>query len=109
MWRQRVALARALILQPEVLLVDNPLAGMEPGQALWWLEFLGQLSAGHACLDGRPLALVIATDDFRPWANQGRQFAIIKDKRWLFIGGPAELAASTEPLLHELMTASIPA
>ena len=34
-------------LQPEVLLVDNPLAGLDPRHVQWWLNFLDQLSAGH--------------------------------------------------------------
>ncbi len=34
-WQKRTGLARALALKPEVLLVDNPLAGLDPRQAGW--------------------------------------------------------------------------
>ena len=54
-WRQRAALARALILKPEVLLLDNPLAGLGTRHRQWWLHFLDQLSRGHEQFDGGPM------------------------------------------------------
>src|SRR5258705_6450780 len=35
-WQKRVGLARALVLRPELLLVDDPLAGLDPRHTNWW-------------------------------------------------------------------------
>lgn len=100
---QRAALARALILGPDILFLNNPSAGLDVRQARWWPEFLGQLAAGHECRGGRPLALVVANDDFGPWLGVARQFAILREGRWLPLGGRQELEASTDPGLRDLL------
>jgi cell division transport system ATP-binding protein len=101
-WQQRAALARALILKPEILLLDKPLLGMDARHQRWWLDFLAKLSEGSAFYGGKPITIVATTDNFQPWKDVARQFAMLKKNRWQEIGGRAELDASGETLLNEI-------
>ena len=102
-WQKRIGLARALTLRPEVLLIDNPLAGLDLRHVHWWLSFLGELSKGHRLLNGRPVTLAVSTADLRPWKAQARQFAILRNKRLAVLGTWAQLEAASEELVRELL------
>lgn len=102
-WRQRAALARALILQPEILLLDNPLAGLGARHSHWWLRFLGQLSRGHGQFGGRPMTVVVTADDLRPWQGARRKFALLRDKKFIPLGDWDEMAAAGDPVVKELL------
>jgi putative ABC transport system ATP-binding protein len=103
-WQKRAGLARALALQPEVLLVDNPLTGLDLHHTNWWLGFLDQLAKGHPLLRGQPITLVITAGDLRPWKGHARQFAILKDQRLCVLGTWEQLRGASRELLHELLT-----
>jgi len=104
-WRKRAGLARALILKPEVLTLDNPLAGLDLRHRNWWLNFLGELSKGHEWMGGKPVTLAVSADDFRPWQNVAKQFAILKDKRFIQLGSWEQLEAANDELVRELHAA----
>lgn len=103
-WQKRVGLARALVLRPEALLVDNPLAGLDLRHTHWWLNFLSELHNGHPFLDSQPITLVVTTSDLRPWQGRARQFAVLRDKRLTTVGNWQQLEAENRHLLHELAT-----
>ena len=107
-WQKRIGLARALMLEPEVLLLDNPLGGMDSRHAYWWLNFLGQLSSGAGLSKDRPLTLVATAEDLRPWKDRSSHFAILEQGRLVTVGQRSALAGHHDPLVRELLAEGFP-
>ena len=108
-WRKRAGLARALALQPELLLLDNPLGGLDPRHAHWWFGALDQLSAGRGYSEGRPTTLVVTTDDLRPWRSRPASFALLQQDQFRLVGPHPALGDLPDPLVKELLSESLPA
>jgi ABC-type transporter Mla maintaining outer membrane lipid asymmetry ATPase subunit MlaF len=108
-WQKRAGLARSLMLPPDLLLLDNPLARLDARHANWWLNFLGQLARGQTALRNQPMTLVVTSESFRTWRNHGDHFALLNDGRFTPIGNRAALEASADALVRELLAGELPA
>ena len=96
-----------MILKPEVLLLDNPLAGLGARHRQWWLRFLDQLSRGHDGSAAQPTTLVVTADDLRPWQNARRKFALLHDKKFIPLGNWNEVEASDDSVVKELLAVQL--
>lgn len=74
---QRAALARALALGPEILLLDDPIQGLAPSEADWWIHFCRDSLAGYGIR-----TLVVATADPAPWQEWMNRFACVENRAW---------------------------
>jgi ABC-type transporter Mla maintaining outer membrane lipid asymmetry ATPase subunit MlaF len=101
-WRKRAALGRALILEPDLLLLDSPVFGLDLRQLNWWLAFMDELWRGHKLL-ARPITLVVTATDLRPWRGRAHQFAILREHRLSVLGTWQQLETASSELVSELL------
>ena len=101
-WLKRAGLARALMLKPDVLLLDNPLHGLDTRHARWWLDFLDGLCRGHEWLAGRPMTVVATADDLGPWRSERRRFALLQNKCFHPLESWNEMESANNPAAKEL-------
>lgn len=80
--RQRTLIARALAADPELLAVDEPTNGMDPGAELATMELLRDLQRESA------LAVVMVSHRIEAVANHARTLAFVDQDAQLFRVGP---------------------
>ena len=93
--RKRAALARALALDPELLLLDEPTAGLDPLSASGIDELVRQLR------DALGLTIMMVTHDLDLLWRAADRVAVLGEKRVLGTGTMTELAASGQGLIRE--------
>lgn len=104
-WQKRAGLARALILQPDVLLLDNPLTGLDARHATWWLSFLDRLSRGHSGLRDKPMTIIATAEDLRAWRGHAQRVACLSGKRLLVLGDWSEADRRGDAAVRDLLNA----
>ncbi len=98
--RKRAALARTLVLQPRVLLYDEPTTGLDPVVAARINHLIRDLQHRLG------LTSVVVTHDLQSAFFVADRIAFLHEGRIRFHGTPAEARASTDPPLHEFLTAA---
>jgi phospholipid/cholesterol/gamma-HCH transport system ATP-binding protein len=96
--KKRAGLARAMALDPAILLVDEPNAGLDPITASEIDELLVKTKQGGT-------TLVVVTHNIPSARLIGDEFAVLQDGRMLASGTLAALDASEEPLVQAFMRA----
>jgi phospholipid/cholesterol/gamma-HCH transport system ATP-binding protein len=96
---RRVALARAIALDPELVMYDEPFAGLDPislGTAARLIRELGAALGLTSILVSHDLSETFAIAD---------QVVILANGRVAAQGTPAEVRASTDPLVRQFVNA----
>lgn len=99
--RKRVGLARALIVQPSVLLFDEPNTGLDPlvGQEVYDLII--------ACKQKWGFTGVVISHELPEVFQVSDRVAMLLGGRIIEEGSPAELAASTNPAVQQFLQGKI--
>jgi phospholipid/cholesterol/gamma-HCH transport system ATP-binding protein len=90
---KRVALARALALEPELLLLDEPTAGLDPDRARGFVDLLGHLQAELG------LTVIMVTHDPETLAGLATHIAVLAEQRIVRFGPAAEVMAGDHPFV----------
>ena len=91
---KRVALARALIMDPPLLLLEEPTAGLDPTSSD---EFCALLRDLHAELG---LTVIMVTHDLDTLFALSSRVAVLAEKRVLVTGTPREVAQFQHPFIE---------
>ncbi len=91
---KRVALARALVLDPELLFLDEPTAGLDPDSSDAFVNLIQSL---HQNLR---LTVVMVTHDLDTLFALSSRIAVIADKHVIALGAPLEVSQVQHPFIE---------
>ncbi len=97
---RRVALARAIALDPELVMYDEPFAGLDPISLGTAARLIRQLN------DALGLTSIIVSHDLDETFHIADQVIILANGRIAAQGTPDQVRQSTDPLVHQFVTAA---
>ena len=95
--RKRVGIARALAQEPEMLLFDEPTAGLDPTNSRMVADLIVQLRGGVCD------TAVVVTHDLELTKTVADRVAILIDGRFAALGPRDEVLASAEPAVQAFL------
>lgn len=96
---RRVALARAIALDPELVMYDEPFAGLDPISLGTAARLIRQLN------DAMGLTSIIVSHDLVETFHIADQVIILANGKIAAQGTPAEVKGSVDPLVHQFVNA----
>jgi phospholipid/cholesterol/gamma-HCH transport system ATP-binding protein len=91
---KRAALARALIMDPPLLLLDEPTAGLDPDSSDGFVALLRSLHRDLA------LTVIMVTHDLDTLFELSTRIAVLADQRVVVAGRPREVIAYRHPFVE---------
>src|SRR5690606_9109556 len=95
---RRVALARAVVLEPELVLYDEPFAGLDPISLGITAQLIRQLTDRLQC------ASVLITHDVEQSFGIADQVYLVGQGKLIASGTPASMMASPDPYVQQFLT-----
>ena len=97
---RRVALARAMALDPQLVMYDEPFAGLDPISLGTAARLIRQLN------DTLGLTSVIVSHDLDETFHIADQIIVLANGKIAAQGTPSEVRSSTDPLVHQFVSAA---
>ena len=97
---RRVALARAMALDPQLVMYDEPFAGLDPISLGTAARLIRQLN------DTLGLTSVIVSHDLDETFHIADQVIVLANGKIAAQGTPSEVRSSTDPLVHQFVSAT---
>jgi phospholipid/cholesterol/gamma-HCH transport system ATP-binding protein len=97
--RKRVSISRALVIEPQLILYDEPTSELDPLSAVTIVEEIVSLN------ERIQVTSIVVTHDRAVAFGIADRIAIIHDGTILFIGTPAQVKANPDPLIQQFITA----
>ncbi len=95
--KKRVAIARALVMEPQLMLYDEPTSELDPVMSATISEIIATLREEYH------VTSIVVSHDRELALNIADRVGILMEGKLLFLGTPAELRASREPRIVEFM------
>jgi phospholipid/cholesterol/gamma-HCH transport system ATP-binding protein len=92
---KRAALARALIMDPPLLLLDEPTAGLDPDSSDGFVTLLRSL---HRDMQ---LTVIMVTHDLDTLFELSTRIAVLADKRVIIAAPPKDVIAFQHRFIHD--------
>lgn len=99
--KKRVGIARALVLEPEVVLFDEPTAGLDPTNARVVAELIAQLRTGVCDTS------VVVTHDVEFAEMVADRMAILHEGRFVETGTPEAIHRSEIPAVRQFLAGEL--
>jgi phospholipid/cholesterol/gamma-HCH transport system ATP-binding protein len=97
---RRVALARAIVMDPEVLMYDEPFVGLDPISLGVILRLIKQMNTALG------ITSIVVSHDVQELATIADESYLLLEGRVAVAGTPEELRTSLSPPVHQFMTGS---
>ena len=97
---RRVALARAIVMDPEVLMYDEPFVGLDPISLGVILRLIKQMNTALG------ITSIVVSHDVQELATIADESYLLLEGRVAAAGTPEQLRTSLAPAVHQFMTGS---